>query len=414
VSLGEGAGLFGLGFLNKAKNLVKSVIKHPLKTGVTVISFGALLSLLPLFGVSSSVGVSALVCLYSAKTLFKTGKDIIETVKNNKNKEYDKTRTNLKTLGADGFDMALSLPFLPKSINNISRYAKYGKDMLGFNSKLFSTLKDVEITSIPMELSKADLNIKYNMMASEMKLPVKPELKFKDLKTSIWDTVGGGYEPAGGTMQVNQNLLTLKGRIIGKFLKMQPEVVLRHELEHFRQFGDIARLKGTEGLKDLITEYYTSIVENGSNIDSLVADGLSKEVLENVLYGDKSLFNEKIYDVIIKSKGMLQEGTSGAQLAEEYAKGFIQKANPDIEDIELINELELKLQNASTNSEKAYAQVELETAFSEIYENNILEKEAYSVQDSFYKENMRLNPDGEVVQLLALNGVNFDDKKSGV
>ena len=115
------------------------------------------------------------------------------------------------------------------------------------------------------------------------------------------------------------------------------------------------------------------------------------------------MFNERIYDAIIKSKGMLKEGTSGAQLAKEYAEGFIQKANPKIEDIELINELELKLQNASTNSEKAYAQVELETAFSEIYENNILEKEAYSVQDLFYNKNMRLNPDREVAEVLALN-----------
>ena len=51
-----------------------------------------------------------------------------------------------------------------------------------------------------------------------------------------------------------------------------------------------------------------------------------KEQVDNLLFGDGSKFNEKIYQDVINKKGMYQPGSEQAIKAEQYMAGTMEKA----------------------------------------------------------------------------------------
>ena len=252
ISFKEGAGLVAKGFINKIKSMGKAIVEHPIKTLGAVVGTTALLSALPLIGITAATGAAVMAVGFGCYAIGKTAVDVTKAVKHNKEGEYNEVRKDLEKIGGDGLDLALSLPFLPKAINQVKRFAQYGTTTVGLNSELIAGLKNIKnIKDIPLEFAKAETLINYEMIAKEMGLAVKPKLVFKDMQVTADGVIAGAFEPVSGELQINQKLLSGKGKIMAKLSKLDnTEMILRHELEHFKQFSDIARAENI-GIKAL-------------------------------------------------------------------------------------------------------------------------------------------------------------------
>ena len=399
VSFKEGAGLVAKGFINKLKGMGKAIVQHPAKALLAVGGTALALSALPIIGISTATGAAALALVFAGKAIFSTTKDIIHTVKDNKAGEYDKVRDDLQKVGGDTLDLALSLPFVPKAINQISRFARYGTATVGLNTELISNLKNIKsVKDIPLEFAKADVRVNYEMIGKEMNLSVKPKLEFVDMPAEKGKILGGAYEPTTGTMQYNQNLLTARGKITAKLAKIDPEIILRHELEHFKQFADITRTEGLgiDALENTLTKYYEEIYKSlGKDVSELKDMGLSPETVENMLHGDKSIFNREFYQQVIDSQGTIQAGTQEAAMSGKYAQGLLEKVHPSPESI-------AEYQEAIKNMPNLFGQpipltpidvIKLQKAQLALYKSNILEKGAYAAQDAYYQANVFMRPD---------------------
>ena len=392
VSFKEGITLISKGFVEKIKAMGKAIVEHPIKTLGAVAGTTLLLSALPLIGITAATGAAVMAVGFGCYAIGKTAIDVTKAVKHNKEGEYNEVRKDLEKIGGDGLDLALSLPFLPKAIKQVSRFAQYGTTTVGLNTELIAGLKNIKsIKDIPLEFAKADTLINYEMISKEMGLAVKPKLAFKDMQVSTNGVIGGAFEPTTGELQINQNILSGKGKAIAKLSGMDStETILRHELEHFKQFSDIARTEniGINGFANTLTEYYKGATQK-LPISELEKQGLSRKTIESMLHGDKSAFNTKLYQDVIDSKGIIKAGTKEAEMASQYAKGLLEKINPSPESIARFEEATKGISpffmSASDRVKVAKAQLEL-------YKSNILEKEAYAVQDVFKKTVLKMRP----------------------
>lgn len=139
VDFKEGINLIGKGFLSQGKNLLTSIIKHPVRTiATTAITSGVLLAL-PLIGIPTAVGGGFLTLGFAGFSIFNLAKNIKEAKENNDKQDYSKAQDSFKKIGNSIFDVALTLPFAPKAVKEISEFAKYGK--VGINSTLISNFK---------------------------------------------------------------------------------------------------------------------------------------------------------------------------------------------------------------------------------------------------------------------------------
>ena len=377
VTFKEGAKLVGKGFLNQAKGIASSIFKHPIRTVGAIATASLALSALPLIGITAATGASVLALGFAGISVFKTAKDAIQVIKDNKNGNYNSMRNNLEKLGGDTLNLALSLPFVPKAIKQVNRTIKYGTTTIGLNKELIGSLKNLKsVKDIPFEFNKADLKINYEMIAKEMGLKIKPKLVFKDMNLNF----AGAYEPTSGTMEINELFLKPGYKTIAKLCKIDNETILRHELEHFQQISDIARSEefGVAGLREVIKNYY----KNMESIDKwdLISSGVNTETMENILKGDGSALNSEFYESIIKETGTITKGTQEAAKAAEYAKGFVLKSDPAT-----IQEMNKAINAASGMLNKQKAMLKE-------YKKNILEKKAYAAQDEFAKNVEAMRP----------------------
>lgn len=388
VTFKEGAQLVGKGFLKQAKGIVSSVFKHPIRTVAAVVTTSLALSALPLIGITAATGASVLALGFAGISLFKTAKDAIQVIKDNKNGNYDSMRNNLEKLGGDSLNLALSLPFVPKAIKQVNRTIKYGTTTIGLNRELIGSLKNIKSAKdIPFEFNKADLKINYEMIAKEMGLKIKPKLVFKDMNPLY----GGAYEPMSGTMEVNNLYLKPGYKTLAKLGKMDNEAMLRHELEHFKQLSDIVRSEkyGIAGFREVLKKYYENL--KGYDVTELKASGINTDAMENILYGDGSALNTKFYESVMKETGTIANGTQEAAKAAEYAKWLVLKSDPTI--AQEINEA-VNAAKGILNKSKVMLNE---------YKKNILEKEAYAAQDEFIKnvEVMRPTVAGDCIRLVS-------------
>ena len=392
VSFGEGLKLVFKGFVNKVNNMVSAVVNHPLRTLAAVGATTLALSALPLIGITAATGAAVLALGFAAFAVGKTVVDVAETIKDNKEGRYNEVRDDLEKIGGDGVDLAMSLPFVPKAARQVTRFAKYGTSTVGLNTELISNLKNVHsIKEVPLEFAKAETLINYEMVGNEMGLAVKPKLVFKDMNVPD-GIVGGAYEPTTGELQVNQNLLSGRGKIIARHVKFDTETLLRHELEHFRQFSDIARTEGIgiDGLEATITEYYNSM-KGKVSVKDLERQGLSSSTLENMTSGDKSAFNRQFYQDVVDSQGTIQAGTKEADLAAQYAHGLLEKVNPRPEHIAQFERETRGITRFAANIDPSLRKRVLRAQMN-LYKANILEKEAYAAQEAFQKANVLGRP----------------------
>jgi len=411
VGFFEGLKLIGKGFVNKAKNMITSVFKHPIKTIAAVGLTTLALSALPLIGITAATGAAVLALGFAAFAVTKTIVDVVETVKDNKEGRYNEVREDLEKIGGDGVDLALSLPFVPKAAKQVTRFAKYGTSTVGVNSELISNLKNAHSAKdVSLELAKAEAKINYEMIGNEMGLAVKPKMVFKKFETEPGQMVGGAYEPTTGELQINEGMLTGQNRALAKKFHFDTETIMRHELEHFRQFSDIARTEGIgiEGLEGTLTEYYNSM-KGKVNLNDLEKQGLSRNTYENMTTGDKSVFNREFYQNIVDSQGKIPAGSKQAELSAEYAQGLLEKINPRPEHIAQF-EQETKGITGLSAAVDPFARAQVMKAQMNLYKANILEKEAYAAQEVFQKAVTNHRP-GAVVSSAEVLGSITDEKE---
>lgn len=388
VSFKEGLSLIGKGFVNKIKDLGKSIIQHPLKTLAIVGATTLGLAALPIIGISSAVGASVLAIGCAGIAVGKTAVHTAKAIKHNNNGEYNELRKDLEKIGGDGLDLALSLPFVPKAIKTIKRNINFAP-AIGLNKELLTNIKNAKgLNAKYTELLKGNLRINYETMGNEMGLKVKPKLVFDDTMPFDFKKViiAGEYEPTTGVMKVNPKTLNPISRIL---TKTNPEAIIKHELTHFQQFSDIARTEGigVNGLQDLLTRYYKKAMEVG---------GLPKDNIEyakNMVYGDKSVFNTKFYESVIQKQGTIAAGTQEAANVQSYMEGIIAKVTSDVEKI---NNLKIGILGPSYKDMQEILK---------IYKQNPLEAPAYSAQDLYTKEVLRFRPNtvSEILQAESLS-----------
>lgn len=142
IGFGEGLGLFAKGIGRQVKDIVTSVVEHPLRTLGVVGATTAGLMALPLIGIPSAVGGAAMAIGFAGLATAKGVKHSLQFIKNNANGEYDAARQNLEEIGSDSVDLALSAPFVPKAIKEVKNFAKYGK--IAVNTQAISELKSAK------------------------------------------------------------------------------------------------------------------------------------------------------------------------------------------------------------------------------------------------------------------------------
>jgi|InofroStandDraft_1065614.scaffolds.fasta_scaffold00013_182 hypothetical protein len=166
ITVGEGTELLLYGILTQGKELLSSILEHPLKTAALIGGTTLGLMALPFIGIPTAVGGGILAAGFAAISLGKTAIHTAEFVKHNKKGSYDIARLSLEQLGKDTFDSALTLPFVPKAITNIKSFSKFGK--INLNSELISQLKNTKkfseklstLKAVDKELSR-NLNFQY-------------------------------------------------------------------------------------------------------------------------------------------------------------------------------------------------------------------------------------------------------------
>ena len=142
IGLTEGIGLLFKGAGKQVKDIVSSVVEHPIKTLTVVGTTTAGLMALPLIGIPTTVGGAALALGFAGLAAINGVKHTKEFIKNNSNEEYDKARENLKQIGGDSIDLAMSAPFVPKAIKEVKNFAKYGK--ININTSALSEIKSAK------------------------------------------------------------------------------------------------------------------------------------------------------------------------------------------------------------------------------------------------------------------------------
>lgn len=135
----EGTELFLSGILKQGREILSSVIKHPLKTASLVAGTTIGLMALPLIGIPSAVGGGVLAIGFTGLALANATKHALQFAGNNKKGTYDIARLNLQQIGEDSLNLALSSPFVPKGVSHIKNFTKYGK--FGINKTLLNELK---------------------------------------------------------------------------------------------------------------------------------------------------------------------------------------------------------------------------------------------------------------------------------
>lgn len=175
----EAVKLIAEGAISQVKTIINQIIKHPIKALSTTIITTSILMALPLIGIPTAVGGSFLALGVAGVSAFKLAKNTYNVVQNTKNGEYNKARKNYKEIGNSGLDLALSLPFLPKSISNVKEFAKYGKIKLNANAIIKLIKNNNPLKTIKI-INEANANLKQNYNYQKI---VDKKLKEWDLPT---------------------------------------------------------------------------------------------------------------------------------------------------------------------------------------------------------------------------------------
>lgn len=192
IGLGEGIGLLFKGVGKQVKDIVSSVVEHPVRTLGVVGATTAGLMALPLVGIPTAVGGAALALGFAGLATVNGVKHTSEFIKNNSNGEYDKARENLEQIGGDSVDLALSAPFVPKAIKEVKNFAKYGK--VALNTSALSEIKSAKglkgkLSALKSADKEASRAMNYNKVAETeiAKLTEATEVEKANIRKYIKD-----------------------------------------------------------------------------------------------------------------------------------------------------------------------------------------------------------------------------------
>ena len=192
IGLGEGIGLLFKGVGKQVKDIISSVVEHPVRTLGVVGATTAGLMALPLVGIPTAVGGAALALGFAGLATANGIKHTSEFIKNNSNGEYDKARENLEQIGGDSVDLALSAPFVPKAIKEVKNFAKYGK--VAINTSALSEIKSAKglkgkLSALKNANKEASRAINYNKVAEAeiAKLTEATEVEKANIRKYIKD-----------------------------------------------------------------------------------------------------------------------------------------------------------------------------------------------------------------------------------
>lgn len=396
ISWREAFSLMGQGFVNKAKDLWKTVKEHPVQAlAAAGVVTGAILAA-PLIGISSAVAASGLAIVFAGVAVYHAAKHGLEALDHANKGQNNQLRQAFKNIGGDGFDLALTLPFVPKGVGTIIRAFKYAPK-IGLNMELINGLRQAKgISGFLREFTKADLRINYHQMTKEIGLKVAPKLIFDD---NMSLGIAGGFDPLSGEIRMNSRHLGFGTRclmnvgyaaqkvmtfILRRFLGIKSprnippnaEGFLRHELVHFQQFSDIAR---TEGIGPEEIQKASSSIMGLRNMQLPI--------------------NNELYEQVIAEQGTIKAGTEQAELSQEYLNGF--KANQTI--TQKLQELYYRVLQGDKTALKEYHSILRE------HENNIFEKPAFDAQEKYIDRVIKGRPGKLLVSAQALSRANSNN-----
>ncbi len=363
VTAVEGAKLIGKGFIDKAKNIFTTIKDHPVKTLAVVAGTAALIAAAPLIGVSSAVAASVLTLGFAAVAVGKTVYHAVDAAKHEKNEEYDELRKDLHNIGGDVLDLAMTAPFIPKALKTVKHAITYAPA---------PTL--TKISSLK-ELGQADLKIEYETIANEMGFKTKPKLVFEKINPRF----AGEFEPVTGTLKLNSTYTNIAPKKMFKPL-------IRHELEHYKQFSDIARAKGVDGLKGVLKDYHLEIAKHNGMPQYLA------ELSKNMVQENGTRFNTKFYEAVVKEQGTLLANSDEAANAQIYANGFMQKITTQSQQIIEAVETIKKTHTGTSLLAKINMTIAQQKAFHKIYVANPIEVPAFAAQKAYTKA-WQMSPD---------------------
>ncbi len=409
----EGLSLLGKGFFNKVKNMGKAIIKHPIKTLATAAVTTAAIAAAPLIGVTSATAGAAVAIGYAAYAVGKTVAHGVETYKDYKEGRHNEVREDLQELGGDGVDLALSLPFLPKAIGQMTRFVKHGTSTIGFNTELIADLKTCHnVKDVSIAFAKASTKIDYNMITNEMGLKLKPELSFtKELP----DGIVGSFEPSSGKLNMNENLLVESNPVTnsqGKWVNSSNESFLRHELEHYQQCIDMVREYGVEGYRDICNTFEKNMT--GRESVNFNTDFWTK-VKETYCSGESTPIQsqnaQKYAAAMLNRKGIVRKQITRQQ---ELLQDFLQnteegrtKLAPELSKCKDLKEIQALFKKPEVKK------MLLDPVYKEpleIYKSDGMEKLAYAAQELFEKGVIKKRTAIIVNDLNAHSAIS-DDKK---
>lgn len=166
ITLNEGIQIFCRGITGQFMDTINSIFEHPIKAIAGFLGISAGLMLLPIIGIPASVGGGTLAIGFAGIAIGKGVFHTKEFLKNNKDGSRDQARLALEKVGRDGFDLAISAPFVPKSVATLKRFSKYGK--VQYNKDLMTKLCEAELPSQKFEvLKKGNKDLNYGLNFQE-------------------------------------------------------------------------------------------------------------------------------------------------------------------------------------------------------------------------------------------------------
>lgn len=141
ISFQEGASLIWSGIKQQVRDIGNMLFTNP-KTLLFLVGLTAAMAVLPAAGIPASVIGGFLAVCFAAASTAKTIKHCHEFTLNHRRGQYNLARKNLKNIGEDSVNLALSIPFTPSAIFRLKIFKNFGKIQL--DKELFKNKTIVE------------------------------------------------------------------------------------------------------------------------------------------------------------------------------------------------------------------------------------------------------------------------------
>lgn len=361
VEFQEGINIVFNGMKQKATNILTSIVRHPVKTAASVgITVGALAAL-SLINIPMITSGAILALGFAGIAVAKTFIDGTKAFKHHQQGNNDALRTDLHHIGGDSVDLMLSLPFVPKSIQAVKDQVRFGR-AIGLNHELLSGLSSakglINKAKVFINANKSlNEEILFNKSLHNLEVPanikqyyndfkklegekfaracyerLKTDLGFKNAAPELMidpelagSNTMGQYNPYSGKLTLNPTVLESKA-------KAEMLNFMRHELEHYRQFADIARTEGIgiEGLAKATTDKYINDLKTGNtalfDLNRTVAKNHPEKLPEfaEKLYKSRveELGSVELYKTYAAQNGVIPAESELANKVSQYVEAY--------------------------------------------------------------------------------------------